>query len=88
MNGWGPEIMSDRMWNETIRELDRSRPEWVFVQQDYQQYVDRRPVLLHLLASAHRPVESTGTGGQWWQTDEPAQPAPSPEGNQLAANRG
>jgi hypothetical protein len=87
MNGWGPEIMSDRMWDEVVRELDRSRPEWVFVQEDYQPYVDRRPALLRLLGAAYRPVESPGAGGRWWRTDEPARPAPSPGGNQLAVNR-
>ncbi len=84
MNGWGPEVMSPRMWDETVRELDRSRPQWVFVQSDYQGNVDRVPALVALLRSAYIEVPSRSAGGRWWRTDEPGTPSPSPEGNLLA----
>jgi hypothetical protein len=86
MNGWGPEIMSERMWAETVRELDRSRPEWVFVQVTYQPDVDRVPALVTLLHRDYAPVAVEGAGGTWWRTSAPGSPAPSPEGNQLAAH--
>lgn len=85
MNGWGPEIMSPRMWREVVRELDRSRPEWIFVQGEYQSYVDGVPALVALLRSAYAPVPVASANGQWWRTDAPGPPAPAPEGNLLAA---
>jgi hypothetical protein len=89
MNGWGPEIMSPRMWRETVRELERSRPEWVFVEADYQRDVDRVPALLALLRSAYTAVPSaTTSAGTWWRTTAPGSPAPSPEGNRLADDGG
>ena len=84
MNGWGPEIMSPRMWSETLRELRRSRPEWVFVEQDYQSYIDRAPGVTAFLSQAYTATTPLGAEGVWWHTATPGRPAPSVEGNLLA----
>lgn len=84
MNGWGPEIMSPRMWREIARELDRSRPEWIFVQAEYQADVDTAPDVAAVLRRWYRVVDVPGGGGTWWHTDSPGGPPPTPDGNRLA----
>jgi hypothetical protein len=84
MNGWGPEVMSPRMWREIVRELDRSRPEWVFVQSEYQRDVDAAPEVGTLLRRWYQVLDVPGAGGTWWRTDRPGIAPPTPDGNQVA----
>ncbi len=85
MNGWGPEIMSPRMWAEILRELRRSRPEWVFVESGYQRDIDRAPGLLPFLHQTYTAVPRPG--GVWWHTTRIGTLAPTADGNQVAALR-
>jgi hypothetical protein len=84
INGWGIGLMPDRVWDELDRELVRSRPQWIFIENDYVADLNRQaPATAAMLAAQYRPVASTPLG-VWYRTATPGRPSGIPGDNQLA----
>lgn len=92
MNGWSPDQATPEMWTETLRELERSRPRFIYVENSFLSYLSRsKPEILTFLDRQYSRIPSPGDpNGTWWQTESPGRSAPTPEGNRLTdlfANR-
>ena len=79
--GWSA-ALPPIVWAELTRELDRSRPRFVFADgRDWSYAIAGRPVF-HLLATQYRVI-ARSADGTWYETDHPGQPLPEPGGNQM-----
>ena len=92
VQGWTVQYNTDEVWVELERELRRTRPRAVFVDEFSASFIEeRRPGILGLLEGSYEAVwqqpakgGSDAGAGTWWVTSAPDQPAPTPEGNQLS----
>jgi len=91
VQGWTVQYNTEAVWAELERELRRTRPRAVFVDEFSASFIEeRRPGILGLLERSYEPVwqlpakgDWDAGAGTWWVTSAPGQPAPTPEGNQL-----
>jgi hypothetical protein len=83
ISGWSVTLMPDPVWAELDRELARSRPEWVFVENDDLADLPRRlPRMLGLLAGQYQRVADVPRG-VWYRTTTPGAPSGTPGDNRL-----
>jgi hypothetical protein len=82
--GWSMPMMPQSVWDELTRELDRTRPALIFV--DNRDWTVPRAgagrQLFALIDQNYRVLAAT-PDGTWYQTDHPGLPLPEPGGNHL-----
>jgi hypothetical protein len=84
--GWSMQLMPADVWAELTREIERSRPALIFV--DDRGWVRARAgsgrQLFAFINQQYRQIAVTSSG-TWYQTDHPGAPLPEPGGNHLFA---
>jgi hypothetical protein len=78
LNGWSAEQQLPVEWRESTREIERSRPQWVFIGLGNLNLVRAHaPAILTFLGANYRVYRSTSAtyeSGTWWVTDRPGRP--------------
>jgi hypothetical protein len=86
LTGWSLEQMPASVWNEAARELARSRPKLVYVDDTTQDWTELRQTqgrpFFDYLDTQYR-VRSTTADGTWYEATKTGTPLPAPDGNQL-----
>lgn len=86
LTGWSLEQMPPRVWAEATRELIRSRPALVYVDDTTQDWTlikqEQGKAFFDELGQQYQVLSATADG-TWYQTAEPGTPLPAPGGNQL-----
>jgi hypothetical protein len=84
ITGWASTLMPERVWRERDRELVRSRPRLVMIEDDDADQVRASsPRFAALLDSAYTPV-AKAPRGTWYETRDPGTPSGVPGDNRLA----
>jgi hypothetical protein len=85
VSGWAVSLMPEPVWRERDRELVRSRPAVIYVEQaQIPDLATRSPGLAAMLQSSYRVI-ARGAGGVWYSTTGPGVPSGVPGDNQLHA---
>jgi len=84
VSGWAATLLPQRVWAERDRELVRSRPELIYVEDVTMPQVRlRSPGLAAMLDRSYRVLGQAGAG-TWYRTDTPGVPAAIPGDNRMA----
>jgi hypothetical protein len=86
LTGWSLEQMPDLVWAEATRELIRSRPSLVYVDDTTQDWTlikkEQGKAFFGRLDQDYAVLSSTADG-TWYLSTDPGTPLPTPDGNQL-----
>jgi hypothetical protein len=85
ITGWASTLMPDRVWRERDRELVRSRPRLVLVENDDADVVRARSPQFARLLDEQYTVVARAPRGVWYLTRTPGTPSGIPGDNRLAS---
>jgi hypothetical protein len=85
ITGWAATLMPDRVWRERDRQLERSRPRLVLVEDDDADVVRARSPRFARLLDEQYTVVARAPRGVWYGTRTPGTPSGIPGDNRLAS---